>query len=56
MTEDASPERTGGATADDAAEEFDLSRAAAIMQEARERALHELRARYPCSRPGGWCC
>jgi hypothetical protein len=47
MTEDASPERTGGATADDAAEEFDLSRAAAIMQEARERALHELRARYP---------
>lgn len=47
MTEDASPERSGSATADDAAEEFDLSRAAAIMQEARERALHELRARYP---------
>src|SRR5215469_18016222 len=47
MNEDASPERTSSATADDAADEFDLSRAAAIMQESRERALHELRARYP---------
>jgi hypothetical protein len=47
MNENASPERAGSATADDSGEELDLSRAAAIMQEARERALHELRARYP---------
>jgi hypothetical protein len=47
MNEDASAERAGGAAADDIEEELDLRRAAAIMQEARERALHELRARYP---------
>jgi hypothetical protein len=47
MNENASPERTGSATADDSGEELDLSRAAAIMQEARERALRELRASYP---------
>jgi len=47
MNEDASAERASGATADDIDEELDLRRAAAIMQEARERALHELRARYP---------
>ncbi len=47
MNEDASLERTGSATADDNDEQLDLSRAAAIMQEARERALRELRARYP---------
>ena len=47
MNEDAGPERAGSATTDDSDEELDLSRAAAIMQEARERALRELRARYP---------
>jgi hypothetical protein len=47
MNEDANAERASGATADDIDEELDLRRAAAIMQEARERALHELRARYP---------
>jgi hypothetical protein len=47
MKENASPERAGSATADDSDKGLDLSRAAAIMQEARERALHELRARYP---------
>src|SRR5215469_10017690 len=45
MNEDAGPERAGSATAGGIDEEFDPSRAAAIMQEARERALHELRAR-----------
>lgn len=47
MNEDAGAERASGATADGIDEELDLRRAAAIMQEARERALHELRARYP---------
>jgi hypothetical protein len=47
MTENASPERARSATPDDSEEELDLSRAAAIMQEARQRALHELRAKYP---------
>src|SRR5215469_6562958 len=47
MNEDASAERAGSATTDDSDSEFDLGRAAAIMQEARERALRELRARYP---------
>ena len=47
MDEDASARRAQGATADDSDEELDLSRAAAIMQEARERAMHELRAKYP---------
>src|SRR5215469_8296297 len=47
MNEDASPERAGSATAGGTDEELDPRRAAAIMQEARERALHELRARYP---------
>jgi hypothetical protein len=40
-------ERADSAPADDSDAELDLSAAAAIMQEARERALHELRARYP---------
>lgn len=47
MNEDASPERVGSATAADSDTELEVSQAAAIMQEARERALHELRARYP---------
>jgi hypothetical protein len=47
MNENASPERAGSATADDSGEELDLSQAAEIMHEARERALRELRARYP---------
>ncbi len=47
MNENVSPEGAVGATADDSEPELDLSQAAAIMQETRERALHELRARYP---------
>ena len=47
MTEDASPERAGSATADDGDAELDLNRAAAIMKEAREQARRELHARYP---------
>jgi hypothetical protein len=47
MDADASPERAGSATADEGDSELDLSAAAAIMQEARDRAMHELRARYP---------
>src|SRR5215469_10677419 len=47
MNEDAGAEHAGGATAGGIDEELDPRRAAAIMQEARERALHELRARYP---------
>lgn len=47
MNEDAGPERAGSASAEEGDSVFDLSRAAAIMEEARERALHELRARYP---------
>jgi len=47
MSEDASPEPGGSSPADDSDSGFDLSQAAAIMQEAREHALHELRARYP---------
>ena len=47
MTEDASPERAGRATTDDGDAELDLSQAAAIMKEARDRARRELHARYP---------
>lgn len=47
MNENVSPESDVSATADDSEPELDLSQAAAIMREARERALHELRARYP---------
>jgi len=46
MNEDASAERADGAAADDT-DALDPSRAAAIMAEAREKALRELRARYP---------
>jgi hypothetical protein len=47
MNENVTPERAAGATADDSESELDLTQAAAIMREARERALRELRARYP---------
>ena len=47
MNENARPEPAESATADDSGEELDLGRAAAIMQDARKRALRELRARYP---------
>lgn len=47
MNENASPERACSATADDSDSGLDPRRAAAIMQETRERALHALRARYP---------
>ena len=47
MNENARPEPAESATADDSGEELDLGRAAAIMQDARKRALRELHARYP---------
>jgi len=47
MIEDSDPDWAGSATADDPGSELDPSRAAAIMQEARERAIRELHARYP---------
>ena len=47
MNKDASPDRPGPATSSGIDEELDPSRAAVIMQEARERALRALRARYP---------